>query len=126
MLGSGWVQLFKVQLNNNNWRRFPSSEGSDITQKTQIIKAGCIQSWKTWKSHGIPLFFHRPGKVMEIDSRLWKIYKKLWKFKGILSQNSVVPFFHPAFQYNDMLYNQIKFGVFHIFLYCYRNPVSCS
>ena len=58
--------------------------------------AGCIQSLKTWKSHGIPLFFSRPGKVMEIDSRFWKIHKKSWKLKG------VVPFFHPAFQNKDM------------------------
>ena len=63
---------------------------------------GCIQSWKTWKSHGIPLFFSRPGKVMEIDSRFWKIHKKLWKLKGILLGNGIVPFFHPAFQYQDM------------------------
>ena len=38
---------------------------------------------------------------MEIDSRFWKIHKKSWKLKGILSRNGVVPFFHPAFQYKD-------------------------
>ena len=59
-------------------------------------------------SHGKPgkvmefHFFSRPGKVMEIDSRFWKIHKKSWKLKGLLSQNSVVPFFHPVFQYKDM------------------------
>ena len=31
-----------------------------------LLYAGCIQSWKTWKSHGIPLFF--PG------------LEKSWKF----------------------------------------------
>ena len=44
-------------------------------------------------------FFSRPGKVMEIDSRFWKIHKKSWKLKGILSRN--VSFFHPAFQCKD-------------------------
>ena len=43
----------------------------------------------------------KPGKVMKIDSRFWKIHKKSWKLKGILSRNGVVPFFHPAFQYKD-------------------------
>ena len=38
---------------------------------------------------------------MEIDSRFWKIHKKSWKLKGILSQNGVVPFFHPSFQYKN-------------------------
>ena len=64
------------------------------------LTPGCIQSWKTWKSYGI-LFFSRPGKVMGIDSRFWKIHKKSWKLKGVLSRNGVVPFFHPAFQYQD-------------------------
>ena len=36
---------------------------------------GCIQSWKTWKSHGILVFISRPGKVMEIDSRFGKFIK---------------------------------------------------
>ena len=31
------------------------------------------------------IIFSRPGKVMEIDSRFWKIHKKSWKLKGILS-----------------------------------------
>ena len=48
-------------------------------------------------------FISRPGKVMEIDSRFWKIHKKSWKLKCILSRNGVVPFFHPAFQYKDTL-----------------------
>ena len=67
------------------------------------LKSGCItiQSWKTWKSHGISFFISRPGKVMEIDSRLWKIHKKSWKLKGILSRKGAVPFFHPAFQYKS-------------------------
>ena len=46
-------------------------------------------------SHG------KPGKVMEIGSSFWKIHKRSWKFKGIRSQNGVVPFFHPPFQYKD-------------------------
>ena len=46
-------------------------------------------------------YFSRPGKVMEIDSRFWRIHKKLWKLKGIFSRNGVVPFFHPVFQYKD-------------------------
>ena len=56
-------------------------------------------------SHGKPPkamkfhYFFQAWKVVEIDSRLWKIDKKSWKFKGIHSQNGVVPFFHPAFQY---------------------------
>ena len=41
---------------------------------------------------------------MEIDSRFWKIHKKSWKLKGILLQNGVVPFFHPAFQYKGVVY----------------------
>ena len=57
----------------------------------------------------------KPGKVMEIiffspgleiDSRFWKIHKKSWKLKGILSRNGVVHFFHPA---SIQLYNEIKF-----------------
>ena len=36
---------------------------------------GCIHSWKTWKSHGVLFSFSRPGKVMEYDSRFWKIHK---------------------------------------------------
>ena len=58
---------------------------------------------------------------MEIDSRFWKIHKMSWKIEGILSRNSVVPFFHPAFQYKDTLQ-----GFFHIFLYCDWNLVSGS
>ena len=54
------------------------------------------------ESHGIPLFFSRPGKVMEIDSRFWKIHKKSWNLKGIFSRNGNVPFFHLTFQYKDM------------------------
>ena len=46
-------------------------------------------------------FFSRPGKVMEIDSRFWKMRLKSWKLKGIFLRNGVVPFFHPAFQYKD-------------------------
>ena len=67
---------------------------------------------KSWKNHGIAFFFPGPGKVMKIDSRFWKINKKSWKLKGILSQNGVVPFFQPAFQHKDMfifIINQIKF-----------------
>ena len=45
------------------------------------------------------IFVSKAGKVMEIDSRFWKIHQKSWKLKGILSQNGVVPFFHQAFQY---------------------------
>ena len=44
-------------------------------------------------------FFAGPVKVMEIDSRFWKIHKKSWKLKGILSPNGIVPLFHLAFQY---------------------------
>ena len=66
------------------------------------LHTGYIQSWKTWKSHRIPFYFSRPGKVMEIESRFWKIHKRSWKLKGILLQNGVVPFFHPAFQYKDL------------------------
>ena len=40
-----------------------------------------IQSWKTWKSHGIPFSFSRPGKVMEFDSRFWKIHKSHGNYK---------------------------------------------
>ena len=65
------------------------------------ISTGCIQSRKTWKSHVFPLFFSRPGKVMEIDSRFLKIHKKSLKLKDILSLKGVVPFFHLAFQYKD-------------------------
>ena len=60
-------------------------------------------------SHGKPgkvmefQFFSRPGKVMEIDARFWKIHKKSWKLKVILSRKSVVNFFHTAFQYKDTL-----------------------
>ena len=64
---------------------------------THYIPIGCIQSWNTWKSHGIPFSFSMPGKVMEIGSRFWKIHKKSWKLKDILSRNGVVPFFHLAF-----------------------------
>ena len=66
------------------------------------------QVWQVISSDGKPgkvmafhYFFSRPEKVMEIDSRFWKIDKKSWKSKGILSRNGVVPFFHPVFQYND-------------------------
>ena len=38
---------------------------------------------------------------MEIDSTFWNIHKKSLKFKGILTQNDAVPFFHLAFQYKD-------------------------
>ena len=48
---------------------YMSDEGSFI------LHPGCIQSWKTWKSHGIPFFISRPGKVMEIDSRFGKFIK---------------------------------------------------
>ena len=47
--------------------------------KIYWAQAGCVQSWKTWKSHGIFFSFFRPGKVMEFDSRFWKShgnYKK--------------------------------------------------
>ena len=52
---------------------------------------------KSWNS----IIFSRPGKVLEIDSRLWKILTKSWKFKGILLRNDVVTFFHPAFKNKD-------------------------
>ena len=76
-----------------------------------IYDPGCIQSWKTWKSHGIPLFFSRPGKVMEIDSRFWKIHKKSWKLKGILSWNGIVLSFIQHFNTRIHFCNQIKFLV---------------
>ena len=69
-------------------------------------------------------FFSRPGKVMEIESRFWKVHKRSLKLKGILSRNSGVPFFHPVFQYKDTF--RSNFGVFHIFLYCDWNLVSGS
>ena len=40
-------------------------------------------------------------RLRETGPRFWKIHKKSWKLKGILSRNGVVPFFHPAFQYKD-------------------------
>ena len=68
---------------------------------------------KSWNS-----IFSRPGKVMEIDYRFWKIHKKSWKLKGILSRNSVVSYFHPAFNTGICLCSRISnFGVFHIFHY---------
>ena len=33
--------------------------------------------------------FSGPGEFMEIDSRFWKIHKKSWKSKGILSQTAL-------------------------------------
>ena len=75
-----------------------------LRQSYQKLYQFCMQRIS---SHGKPRkimefhFFFRPGTVMEIDSRFWKIHKKSWKIKGILSRNGVVPFFHPAFQYKD-------------------------
>ena len=47
----------------------------------KMQNAGCIQSWKTWKSHGISFSFSRPGKVMEFDSRFWKNHKSHGNYK---------------------------------------------
>ena len=46
-----------------------------------IHLSGCIQSWKTWKSHGISFSFSRPGKVMEFDSKFWKFHKSHGNYK---------------------------------------------
>ena len=44
-----------------------------------IRNTGCIQSWKTWKSHGIPCFF--PG--LEISWKLTPAFGKFMKSHGI-------------------------------------------
>ena len=44
----------------------PEETGGSSYTKFNVYTE-CIQSWKTWKSHGIPLF-SRPGKVMEFHS----------------------------------------------------------
>ena len=98
-----------------------------ITQiyRLLLLITGCIQSWKTWKTHEIPFFFSRHGKVMEIDSRFWKIHKKSWKLKGILFRNGIISFIQ---HFNTMIHYVIRsnFGVFHIFLYCDWNLVHGS
>ena len=50
-------------------------------KKVYSVCTGCIQSWKTWKSHGILFSFSRPGKVMEFDSRFWKNHKSHRNYK---------------------------------------------
>ena len=90
-------------------------------------KTGCIQSWKTWKSHGIPLFFSRPGKVMEIESRFWKIHKKSCKLKGIPFAKRRCSFLSSSISIQRYVFViRSNFGVFHIFLYCDWNLVSGS
>ena len=60
-----------------------------LKNEYKVDKFACYRVYpvmeKSWKSHGIP-FFSRPRKVMEIDSRFWKIHKKSWKLKGILAK----------------------------------------
>ena len=61
------------------------------TRNTQDLRQG---EWRMFKqgvsNHGKPgkvmefRFFSRPGEVIQIDSRFWKIHKKSWKLKDIL------------------------------------------
>ena len=94
-----------------------------VSNANTVSLSGCIQSWKPWKSHGIPFFISCPGKVMEIDSRFWKIYKKSWKLKES-SRNGAGPFFHQAFQCIYII--RSNFGVVHILLYCVSGTLRDS
>ena len=77
----------------------------------------------SWNS----ISFSRPGKVMEFDSRFWKIHKKSWKLKDILFAKRRCSFLSSSILIQGYVYViRSNFGIYHIFLYCDWNLVSGS
>ena len=70
-------------------------------------------------------FISKPGKIMEIDFRFWKIHKKEIKRHPLMKRRC--SFLSSSISIQGYVYViRSNFGVFHIFLYCDWNLVRCS
>ena len=88
---------------------------SEISWKFILAHSACLLVEKR-SDRVYSINFFRPGKVMEIYSRFWKIHKKSWKLKGIFSQNGVFSFLSSRISIQGYVYViRSNFVIFHIF-----------